>query len=57
VIFQGTNDQVTPFIEAQTALVHEENVRFFAVNGATHSNAYLLLQSEYKKQLADLMAH
>jgi acetyl esterase/lipase len=57
VIFQGTSDQVTPFIEAQTALAHEENVRFFAVNGATHGNAYLLLQTEYIKQLADLMAH
>jgi alpha-beta hydrolase superfamily lysophospholipase len=56
VIFQGTSDQVTPFIEAQTALAHEDNVRFFAVNGATHSNAYLLLQHEYTKQLAGLMA-
>lgn len=56
VIFQGTNDQVTPFIETQTGLVHEDNVRFFAVNGATHSNAYLLSQGEYTRQLADLMA-
>jgi acetyl esterase/lipase len=56
VIFQGTNDQVTPFMETQARLAHEDNVRFFAVNGAAHNNAYMLAQDAYTKQLADLMA-
>lgn len=56
VIFQGTNDQVTPFGEVQAGLARENNVKFFAVNGAGHDDAYLRSQSEYTKQLVDLIS-
>jgi pimeloyl-ACP methyl ester carboxylesterase len=56
VIFQGTNDRVTPFDDAQKALLDQVNVQFFAVPGATHSDAYLRAQPMYSKKLAELAA-
>jgi hypothetical protein len=54
VIFQGTNDRVTPFIDAKEAFLKQNNVQFFAVTDATHDNAYLLSQPQYSMKLAEL---
>jgi pimeloyl-ACP methyl ester carboxylesterase len=54
VIFQGTNDRVTPFIDAQEAFLKQNNVQFIAVPDATHDNAYLRSQPQYSKKLAEL---
>lgn len=54
VIFQGTNDRVTPFVEAREAFLQQNNVQFFAVRDATHDDVYLLSQPNYSKKLAEL---
>jgi fermentation-respiration switch protein FrsA (DUF1100 family) len=54
VIFQGTNDRVTPFRDAQEAFLKQNNVRFVPVRDATHDNAYLLSQPQYLMKLAEL---
>jgi len=56
VVFQGTNDRVTPFEDAQKALLDQENVQFFAVPDATHNDLYLQAQPQYSKKLAELAA-
>jgi pimeloyl-ACP methyl ester carboxylesterase len=55
VIFQGMEDQVTPFAETQTTAVGQDNVQFFAIPGATHSHAYLLAMPQYSKKLLELV--
>jgi acetyl esterase/lipase len=57
VIFQGMEDQVTPFAETQSTVLGEDNVQFFAIRGATHSHAYLLAMPQYSKKLLELLAH
>ena len=56
VIFQGTNDRVTPFEDARKALLDQENVQFFAVPDATHNDVYLQAQPQYSKKLVELAA-
>jgi hypothetical protein len=55
VIFQGTEDQVTPFAETQRTVAGQTNVQFFAIQGATHTNAYLLAMPQYSKKLLELL--
>jgi dienelactone hydrolase len=54
VVFQGTNDDVTPFEEARRALMDQDNVQFFPVQGGTHSHVYLNVKPQYLKKLAEL---
>jgi hypothetical protein len=54
VIFQGMEDKVTAFLEAQHAVLSEDNVQFFAVPGATHTDAYLRSMPRYSQKLAEL---
>jgi pimeloyl-ACP methyl ester carboxylesterase len=56
VIFQGTNDDVTPFEEARKALLDQDNVQFLPVPGATHSHVYLDAKPQYLSKLAELAA-
>ena len=55
VIFQGIDDQVTPFADTQTALLGQDNVQFFAIRGATLTHAYLLAMPQYSKKLLELV--
>ncbi len=55
VIFQGTEDHVTPFAEIQTAVAGHDNVRFYAVPAGTHNHVYLTVMPEYLKALSELM--
>jgi hypothetical protein len=55
VIFQGMEDQVTPFVETQGTVVGQDNVQLFAIPGATHTNAYLLSMPLYSKKLLELL--
>jgi alpha-beta hydrolase superfamily lysophospholipase len=55
VIFQGMEDQVTPFAETQSTVVGQDNVQFFAIPGATHTHAYLLAMPQYSKKLLELV--
>jgi Alpha/beta hydrolase family len=55
VIFQGMEDQVTPFAETQSTVVGQDNVQFFAIPGATHTHAYLLSMPQYSKKLQELV--
>jgi pimeloyl-ACP methyl ester carboxylesterase len=56
VIFQGTDDRVTPFAEAQKALVGLDNLEFLAVPHAIHDNAYRVANLQYSKKLEELFA-
>ena len=55
VIFQGTEDDVTPFAEIQAAVSGHDNVRFHAVPAGTHNHAYLTVMPEYLKALSELV--
>jgi pimeloyl-ACP methyl ester carboxylesterase len=55
VIFQGTEDDVTPFAEIQAAVAGHDNVRFYAVPGGTHNHVYLAVMPEYLKALSELV--
>lgn len=55
VIFQGMEDQVTPFAETQSTVVGQANLQFFAIPGATHTHAYLLSLPQYSKKLLELV--
>ena len=54
VIFQGVNDQVAPFVNAQQALSHLGNVQFLPVPNATHDNAYQVAAAMYSAKLMEL---
>lgn len=55
VVFQATEDEVTPFEDAKRALLGLENVRFVPVPHATHSDAYLRSAPQYLEVLAELV--
>lgn len=55
VIFQGTDDTVTPLADLHT-LSGFKNVELVSVEGATHSNAYLIGQSVFARKLATVFA-
>jgi len=55
VIFQGVDDQVTPFVDTQSAVLGQDNVQFVAIPGATHTHAYLLAMPQYSKKLLELV--
>jgi pimeloyl-ACP methyl ester carboxylesterase len=55
VIFQGMEDQVTPFLETQRAVLGQDNVQFFPIPGATHTHAYQLSMPLYSKKLLELV--
>jgi alpha-beta hydrolase superfamily lysophospholipase len=57
VIFQATKDEVTPFEDARQAVLGLDNVRFFPVPQAIHSDAYLRSAAQYLGVLAELNAH
>jgi uncharacterized protein len=54
VVVQGTEDTVTPLAELQ-ALSGFKNVEVVRVEGATHSNAYLIGQTVFAQKLATLL--
>ena len=54
VIFQGTEDQVSPFAETQAAVLGQNHVQFLAIHGATHTHAYLSTP-QYSTKLAELV--
>jgi alpha/beta superfamily hydrolase len=56
VIFQGTDDQVTPFAETQQAMLGLNNVEFIAVPHATHDHTYQVANLQYSKKLGELFA-
>jgi len=55
VIFQGMEDQVTPFAETQSTVAGLDNVQFFAIPGAAHAHAYQLAMPQYSKKLLELV--
>jgi hypothetical protein len=55
VIFQGIDDQVTSFVDTQSAVLGQDNVQFFAIHAATHTHAYQLSMPQYSKKLLELV--
>jgi pimeloyl-ACP methyl ester carboxylesterase len=54
VIFEGEDDQVAPFTDAQKALGGLENVQFLPVPGARHDNTYQVAEPLYSAKLMEL---
>ena len=54
VIFQGTDDEVTPIADFATESL-PNTVKLISVENATHSNVYALALSQYVETIADML--